>query len=287
MDLLDSLLLFSVLLLMLMNWGFEAIKWKTLFSNTIKISFGEAFKAVLSGLSFAHATPNRVGEFLGRVWHLPEHHRIAGGSYTFVAGIAQWIITLIMGWGAVLYMILVPYEGQTHIFQVVLWPLFVFMPCVILCISLMYFQSGKMLIWFSGVKWLARYAEKLKLAAKLNRRILCRVLVHSFFRYIVFVLQYWVIFRLCKVDMSFGDLCIILSFLFLVLSAVPSIALLELGLRWDLGIRLFGLISTQVMGISLSMLLIWGINLILPALVGSFFLLPKNQKNIVETEREF
>src|SRR4051812_18758305 len=61
------LYLVAVLLLMAVNWGIEAVKWKVCIHRIQKIPLLTAFKAVLSGVSFAVNTPNRVGEYLGRV----------------------------------------------------------------------------------------------------------------------------------------------------------------------------------------------------------------------------
>jgi uncharacterized membrane protein YbhN (UPF0104 family) len=59
--------LVAVVLLMIVNWSVEAFKWKISVAKIQPISFFKAFKAVLSGISFSVSTPNRVGEYLGRV----------------------------------------------------------------------------------------------------------------------------------------------------------------------------------------------------------------------------
>jgi hypothetical protein len=49
--------------------------------------------------------------------------------------------------------------------------------------------------------------------------------------------------------------------------------MLELGLRWEYSIVLFGLYSTNTLGIYASATGIWLVNLVLPALAGSLFIL--------------
>jgi hypothetical protein len=56
------LFLFSASALIVVNWGIEALKWKLLVSTVRPVSFLSAYKAVLSGVSFSVALPNRVGE---------------------------------------------------------------------------------------------------------------------------------------------------------------------------------------------------------------------------------
>src|ERR1044071_1101258 len=65
-----------VILLMILNWAIEAFKWKLTIEKVQEISFLTAFKAVLSGLSFSVTTPNRIGEYLGRVLYMKEGKRI-------------------------------------------------------------------------------------------------------------------------------------------------------------------------------------------------------------------
>ncbi|HET9430922.1 MAG TPA: hypothetical protein VFO70_07085, partial [Chitinophagaceae bacterium] len=66
----------GVVLLMLANWSLEAIKWKISVRPIQEISFFRSFKAVLSGISFSVSTPNRVGEYLGRVLYMDEGNRL-------------------------------------------------------------------------------------------------------------------------------------------------------------------------------------------------------------------
>jgi hypothetical protein len=57
------------------------------------------------------------------------------------------------------------------------------------------------------------------------------------------------------------------------LSIGPTIALLELGLRWQYSLLLFGMVSTQSISIYSAATLVWLMNLVLPALAGSLLML--------------
>jgi hypothetical protein len=61
--------------------------------------------------------------------------------------------------------------------------------------------------------------------------------------------------------------------MFLALAIIPTIALAELGVRGKLSIFLFGMFSTNTLGIVLTASTIWLINLVVPALAGSLFIL--------------
>ena len=58
---------FFAILLMFVQWGMEGVKWRLMFSSTFKMPWGVALRSIFSGLAFSMITPNRVGEFAGRV----------------------------------------------------------------------------------------------------------------------------------------------------------------------------------------------------------------------------
>jgi hypothetical protein len=64
-----------------------------------------------------------------------------------------------------------------------------------------------------------------------------------------------------------------MSVVFLALAVIPSIALLEVGLRGEVSLQLVGLFSANSLGIGLTSVTIWFINLVIPALIGTLLLL--------------
>ena len=90
----------------------------------------------------------------------------------------------------------------------------------------------------------------------------------------VFILQYYLMFRVFEVDITWVQGLLGVSVSFLVMAAIPTIALFtDLGLRGEVNLQLLGLFSNNSLGISLTAASIWFINLIVPALVGSLLIL--------------
>ncbi len=58
-----------------------------------------------------------------------------------------------------------------------------------------------------------------------------------------------------------------------LLAIIPTTALAELGIRGKMSLLLLGLISTNSVGIIATAAGIWLINLILPAIAGTLFIL--------------
>ncbi|HZJ59352.1 MAG TPA: hypothetical protein VFD24_03720, partial [Chitinophagaceae bacterium] len=91
--------------------------------------------------------------------------------------------------------------------------------------------------------------------------------------YIVFVVQYFLLFRLFEVNTGWWQCFWAVSVIFLVLAIIPTFAIAELGLRGKVSLKLIGLFSTNSLGISIATATIWIINLVLPANAGSLLIL--------------
>lgn len=191
----------AVVLLMIVNWSIEAIKWKIAVRPIQQVSFLKAFRAVLSGVSFSVSMPNRVGEYLGRVLYMDEGNRLKTISITIVASISQLIITLLMGCIGLLFLQPAIQEKQlvTSIwFQVILYG----MIAATFVLTLFYFRLSwiiKVVDRFPGSR---RFAYLVKALEDFNATLLLRLLSLSALRFLVFLLQYYLLFRLFDVDVS-------------------------------------------------------------------------------------
>jgi len=102
---------------------------------------------------------------------------------------------------------------------------------------------------------------------------------------VVFSLQYFLLFRFFGVDVSVVECWLGISVMFLVMAAIPTIALFtDVGIKNELSIKLIGIFSSNSLGISLTTLSVWFINLVFPAVVGSLIIL--GMKNIFKTKNE-
>jgi hypothetical protein len=90
----------------------------------------------------------------------------------------------------------------------------------------------------------------------------------------VFIGQYYLLFDVFDVHVTAAQVAGSVSVIFLVLSIVPTIAVItELGMRWKIGIEVVQLFDSNITGILATSLAIWIINLVIPALIGSLLIL--------------
>ena len=266
------LFLFSASALIVVNWGIEALKWKLLVSTVRPVSFLSAYKAVLSGVSFSVALPNRVGEYIGRMVYQPEGGRLKIISLAIVGSIAQLLVTLFCGLAGLLVLksdLLKAFPQAVIAFQFLFYGLLF----VAMVITLVYFKVSAVVALFS--RWLSthRYLYLVESLQKFNGSFLSKILLLSSLRYAVFMAQYMAVFYLFSVNISPPVMLSAMSVVFLALAVIPSIALIEVGLRGEVSLRLVGLFSANSLGIGLTSVTIWFMNLIIPALIGTVLLL--------------
>jgi uncharacterized membrane protein YbhN (UPF0104 family) len=261
-----------LLLLMVVNWGIEAVKWRLLVRPIQPISFLQSFRAVLSGVSFSVSTPNRVGEYLGRMLYMPEGRRLQVVALTLVGSLAQVLVTLWVGTVSLicLHRVLVG-TGLIHplVYRIGLAGLLV----IAGLLTVFYFNIA---ILEKRLERLLHKASWLYLVAALKEfgmQRLGRLLGLSVVRYAVFVIQYLLAFRLFSVDVSLLQAIGVMGLVFLALAIIPSVVLLEVGIRGEVSLKLIGLFSANSLGIILTTVTIWLINLVIPALAGSLLIL--------------
>lgn len=264
------------ILLMPVNWGLEAYKWYVLVNKLQPLSFNKAYESVLSGLSLAMNTPNRIGEYGGRIVYLQPHNRLKGVALTLVSSVGQLLITLVCGLVALLLLRkqiqLVQLDGN-HLsgilLQVFLWSVSFFIGLI----ALFFFRMqllAKMLQW---IPWLK---EKLAFATVLdylNKAAYNSILFYSFLRFVVFALQYVLIWQALQVNLPWWEGFWSVALIFLVMAIVPSFAIADVGIRGKVAIAVIGVFSSNTLAILAGSVLVWLLNLVLPALAGSLLLL--------------
>ncbi|MDR6341164.1 hypothetical protein HNQ91_004237 [Filimonas zeae] len=265
-----------VMALSLVNWGIEARKWQVLVQSVQKISLFRAFQAVLSGLAMTLFVPNRVGEYVGRILYMDEGNRLRSVALTLVGSVSQLVVTMVAGIGGLIYMRTYILTEGRHLeglsefwFDGLLYAIIV----GTLLLLLVYYKLSSITVWVERIPFVSKFSYFIQNVETLHWRELTRVLSLSVCRFTVFTFQYLLLMQVFDVHISIIDGWWLICVMFLVLAIVPSIPIAELGVRGNASLQLFGLLSTNTIGIIATAAGIWSINLILPSLAGSLFIL--------------
>jgi hypothetical protein len=142
-----------------------------------------------------------------------------------------------------------------------------------LVLILFYFRLSWTIKLIEKIPVVSKYAFFIQKLEEFEWKELLKVLALSLLRYSVFIVQYVLLLQVFNVSIGVWQSCWLTMVMFLALAVVPTIALAELGLRGQLSIQLFGLFSNNTLGIVFTATGIWLINLVVPALAGSLFIL--------------
>ncbi|WP_026896992.1 lysylphosphatidylglycerol synthase transmembrane domain-containing protein [Daejeonella oryzae] len=267
-----SLVLGIVFLLMFLNWFLESLKWKFLVQRIEKISTWKAVESVFCGLTWAIFTPNRIGEYGGRVFFLSPRRRIMGVIAMGVGAFSQMVITNILGSLAILWFI-----GRFVELNILLYYSLSFL-VVIFCGSFLLFYFN--IRWLDGllsrISFIKPYQRFFGILARYKKRELLQVFIYSFSRFAVFTTQYFLIIHLLIPEIQLFEMLMMIFILFFVQSALPSLDLLDVGVRSMTATYFFAFITSHEIAIMAATAFIWLINLIIPAILGSVFVLKLN-----------
>jgi uncharacterized membrane protein YbhN (UPF0104 family) len=266
-----------VFLLMIGNWGLEARKWQLSMRPVQRLSWWRSFQATLTGSTIASFTPNRTGEYLGRMLFLEESSRISSVSLTILCSLSQNIMTMGMGCAGILYFLghlsaLPKADGEN--LRLWLQVLLFLVGALMAAATVFYFRLSWLRIVLKALRLPDKYLVYVKILEDVDTNILFIILVLSLFRYSIFILQYGLMFSVCGVNLNLSQTFGSMSVVFLVMAIIPTFTLLtELGLRWEVSLQLVQLFSDRAMGILACSFGIWLVNLVIPAFVGGLLIL--------------
>jgi uncharacterized membrane protein YbhN (UPF0104 family) len=264
-------LIFIVVLMMFINWMLESLKWKFMIRKIEAISFFTSFRAIFSGITVSSFTPNRIGEYGGRVFCLEKSDRIQAVFITILCSMAQLLTTIIFGSFAFFILHEQFLEDQYFIIEISRFSLLVLFVLNILFV-LAYFNVAFLInfLWkFSFFNFLRQYINVISL---FNFKDLLVTFLYSVFRYLVFSIQFLILLHVFNVDISLYNAIVSVMLVFFFITLTPTITIAEIGVRGSMALLVFLKFSTNVIGILSSTFLLWIINLIIPAIIGSFFI---------------
>lgn len=263
-----------VIILVFVNWGMEARKWQILMNAIQPMSFSKAYKSVLCGVTFSLNTPNRIGEYGGRMLFVNDGNRLKSIPLSIAGGVAQLIITMVMGCLGLLYLLMSNNSVESLMGLPVFW-LKIFLYGSIfgtIVFVFFFFRLGWVIKLVNKLPYSNRFSKYINVLETFDVNVLLRLLSISFFRYIVFVFQYIFMLQLMQVEQNVWTGLWIITVMFWILAIIPTFAIAELGIRGTVAKTLF-YYSTNVLGILTVTFAIWFINLFIPALIGSLLIL--------------
>jgi uncharacterized membrane protein YbhN (UPF0104 family) len=271
-----------IIVFIFINLGLEAEKWRYLISKLEKISFWNAYKAVLTGISVSIFLPNRTGDYLGRVFILKKADRFQAVLSTILGSLAQLITTILFGIIAITGLFPYYYDLSENLYFWMFVGLILVDIILVFIIVFAYVEFSSfsnILKSITGVEY-KRIKKYAKVFSWYSVRDLFRVLIISILRYLIFSFQFYLLLRVFEVPVNYFHAMLLIGMVYLIMTIIPTVALSELGVRGSVSVYVFqswiekqGLWSVDVStGVLTASSSLWFFNLAFPALMGTIFI---------------
>ncbi len=257
-----------VFVLMFANWSLEAVKWKWMMRRLEVISFPRSLAAIFSGLTVSFFTPNRIGEYAGRVFHLRTADRIKATLITILENLSQLIITVLVGCISLIFYL----NEYVELHEYILWVIGVLMIIFSGVLLLLFFEVPLLDASILKIKRLSRFRKYLEILSGYRKSELFVLLNLALLRYIVFTLQFFLLLKIFGIESTIGTSVLLINMIFFVMTLVPTFALSELGVRGAVATYFLSKISSDSLAILNASVSLWIINLVIPALIGIVFI---------------
>ncbi len=275
------LLMVLVAMLLPFNLFLEIVKWKLLMSKLENVSFWNATKAVLTGISVSMFLPNRVGDYLGRVFVLKKADRLQAVLATVLGSMAQLLTTVLFGFAAALFFFPLYADMSASLniwFYAGLIVLVLILASTFVFAYLNFAAFSEILKRVSGRAYnkISKYAQ---VFSWYSPAFLLKILGISIFRYLVFSFQFWLLLWAFQAPISYSTAMMLIGLIYLLMAVIPTIALTEIGVRGSVSLFVFALyfkpegIWTENLGLGVASAstMLWVFNLAFPALLGTIF----------------
>lgn len=267
-------LIFAVLL-MPVNWAIEAIKWQMLIRHVLQVSFWKSYKAILSGVTISFFTPNRVGDFAGRLLQVESKHNWDAVIATLVSSFSQLVALLTCGWIGLLYFAWHFLNLETYLLLA-----FFLLGLVLLLFLLFAFFNIDLIIPLAKriprADKLKKPFRHLKVLRAFSAKELGRIMTLSLIRYLTFSLQFFLLLAFFGIKAPFLAAMAGISTVFLVQTSIPLPPVLGLLTRGQVALFVWQFFGGNELSVLAATYSLFVINLVVPALLGAVFIVQIN-----------
>ncbi|WP_343631930.1 hypothetical protein [Fluviicola sp.] len=247
--------------LLVPNLWMEFLKWKVI-TNSLQVEEKLVRNAFWAGVASGFMSPNGWGNFLGRLIYFQKRQTIYIIFSTALANLSQLIPTLLFG----LFAVLLKYGNSNSLWiTTALGAVFI------------------LLVYFFGDYLLPKKRSRISLIRRLQsirgryQNLKWPFLAFSAIRFLVFSLQYALLF----VTFGYEDFWFLITqiwLIYLFTSFIPSLWSGKVLIRETAALFVFAGTAVSVPDVIVSSIIIYLINIALPAFMSSFIWLPKRKK---------
>ncbi len=270
--------LVAVILLLPLNWGLELLKWlPAMRASGAQISWRRGWAAILSGATVSMFTPNRVGEYGGRMLWVEKNARAWAVVATIWGSLAQWGTLLAGGALALTFWLIAGKISLPLAAILLLYALFFLLAAAII---LLYLRLPALVDWLMRFRFWARRLESMRCQladSAAAPRADAWIWGMATARYLVYSSQYLLMLYFWGLPLSFFDAFSMVALIYLLQTGLPLPPSTGLVARGNVALFVAALLlpaafSGSVLCATFSL---WIINVFLPAALGAVFLIAR------------
>lgn len=266
----NSFYLILTFILMIPNWFLETLRWRFLVIQHHPITIRMSIRAILMGITLGMISPQRVGEYAGRLLVLTKDKNWLSVKSNFLTSLSLNIVILIFG----LFSLFILADDGNLIFNLSVNGVLISGTISLFILVLVFFSLKKIERIFK----LHIVFEKIKswgsfTAYQFSKRSLFILLVFSLARYIVFLCQYALLLTYFGARIESMTLLACVALVYLIQSILPLPSMLSLLARGEIAIMVFSVLNVNEISILATTFGLWIINLMLPAFFGLILLM--------------
>jgi hypothetical protein len=261
----NKLVLVLVILMAPMNWMLEAVKWHKLLQKIQPVPYLRALASTLTGIAFSMVTPNKIGDFAGRILYIQDKNKLRAAIATFISNLSQTIVTYLFGIAGLIYFN-IAHPGAWQKITLV---------AALLSASLLlfiYLRIDLIANWADGRKWLRKFIVSIRILKRYSKKDLLQLMGIAVCRFAVYNLQFLILANVFGAGIPWLTGILVSGLMFWMITVFPSVLFAaDLGVRWYIVNLLFTAtaIGTNSLAIQAGSYFVWFLNLVLGAIIGS------------------
>ncbi len=265
-------LIFIILLLSVANLAVETLKWNNFVLQVEQTSFKKSMISVTHGFAVGFITPYRIGDYPGRTILFESKNRVRLMLYNLLSGYAQFIVICLM---ALISIVFLPVDFDlyfNHYSSMKFVYVFLFTALIFWHLFFL-FCTDSVLRFLSNHKKLSIFKRHFNAPVQLSFLNNLYVLHLSILRTVIYTVQLYLIFRFFDRSVNSYELILYINLYFFILTIAPSFLLNKFGIRESISIVVFSPVIHNPVTIVVSVLFLWSINQLLPAVFGAVHLI--------------
>ena len=251
-----------VVLLTVLNWYFEILKWQNLSSTVRDNSFLTATRESLASFTAAIFTPSRIGEYGAKCLYYKRTNWRKVIFLNFLGNMAQLSTTYFFGIAGLLFLI-TTLDLPLPVFNVALVTGLLFSPFLI------YWIMKKFKIRLKGYS-IQRLEESFN---NVPENVRWKTLIFACARFLIFTHQFYFLLLAFKIDVSYSLLITAIFSTYILASIIPTMIIFDALIKGGFAVWVFGFLQVPQIIVLTVVLTVWILNFGIPGLAGSYYVL--------------